>query len=70
VDWTTLLQGMSWYDRHLMKWTRIAMHLGFETSSALSAKLTRTAAGSSRELLREPWRELLARGLEGVTRRG
>jgi hypothetical protein len=68
VDWTVLLHGMSWYDRHLMNWTRIARHLGFETSSALSAKLKRTAAGSSRELLKEPWRELLARAVEGMRR--
>ena len=70
VDWTVLLQGMSWYDRHLMNWTRIAIHMGFETTSALSAKLKRTAGRSSRELLREPWRALLARAVEGMRRGG
>ena len=70
VDWTLLLHGMSWYDRHLMSWTRIAIHMGFETTSALSAKLKRTARKSSRELLREPWRELLARAVEGMRRGG
>ena len=70
VDWTVLLHGMSWHDRHLMNWTRIAIHMWFETTSALSAKLKRTAAGISRELLREPWCALLARAVEGMRRGG
>jgi hypothetical protein len=70
VDWTVLLHGMSWYDRHFMNWSRIAIHMGFETTSALRAKLKRTAGKSSRELLREPWRELLARAVEGMRRGG
>jgi AraC-like DNA-binding protein len=70
VDWTVLLHGMSWYDRHLMNWTRIAIHMGFETTSALSAKIKRTAGRSSRELLREQWCELLAQAVEGMRRGG
>ena len=70
VDWTVLLHGMSWYDRHLMNWTRIARHLGFETSSALSAKLKRTAGRSPRELLGDRWCALLARAVEGTSRGG
>jgi len=69
VDWTVLLHGMSWYDRHLMNWTRIAIHMGFETTSALIDQFKRTAGRSPRELLREPWCRLFAWALDGVSKR-
>jgi len=69
VDWTTLVHGMSWYHPHLMNWTRIAIHLGLETTSALSKLFLRAGGRTPRELVREPWRMLLARALEGVRKR-
>jgi AraC-like DNA-binding protein len=69
VDWTVLLHGMSWYDRHFMNWTRIAIHMGFETTSALIDQFKRTAGRSPRELLREPWCRLFAWALDGVSKR-
>jgi len=69
VDWTVLVHGMSWYDRHLMNWTRVAMHLGFGTTSALTDQFKRTAGRSPRELLREPWCTMLAWALDGVRKR-